>query len=134
MSYTGRKIFEIPAINSTIDQLYFYIDKLCKDNTITLDINEVFVMSGRCSASLQGEDYSEINQVVFQLNSNIVENFIRNNIPQLLLNKGFVNLKERCIYYFDNFILEIWFTDSVDPYDTGSIFLQKLSSIPENLL
>lgn len=134
MNYTERKIFEIPAVNATIDQFYYYIEEICKDKHISVNINEVFVLSGRCAAALQGEDYAEINQVIFQMNSNDLEKIVRNDVNQVLKNKGFINLKERCIFYFDNFILEIWFFDKIDPFDTGSIFIQKLMSIPKKLL
>jgi len=136
MSYSSVGVFTPKSVNTIMDLILFHVQNFCTAQDPAIVMNDVFVLSGKAAFLLQDETTEAIKNVILITDSVAVFEFVtfqlQNRIPQ----KGVVKFKNRVLFYFPEFYLEIWFTETeLNVRDMGDgIKLQLNEDIPTETL
>jgi hypothetical protein len=136
MSYSSVGVFTPKSVNTIMDLILFHVQNFCTAQDPVIVLNDVFVLSGKAAFLLQDETTEAIKNVILITDSVAVFQFVtfqlQNRIPQ----KGVVKFKNRVLFYFPEFYLEIWFTETeLNVRDMGDgIKLQLNDDIPTETL
>lgn len=136
MSYSSVGVFTPKSVNTIMDLILFHVQNFCTAQDPAIIMNDVFVLSGKAAFLLQDETTEAIKNVILITDSVAVFEFVtfqlQNRIPQ----KGVVKFKNRVLFYFPEFYLEIWFTETeLNVRDMGDgIKLQLNEDIPTETL
>ena len=136
MSYSSVGVFTPKSVNTIMDLILFHVQNFCTTQDPAIVMNDVFALSGKASFLLQELTTEPIKNVILITHSVPVFQFVtfqlQNRIPQ----KGVVKFKNRVLFYFPEFYLEIWFSETVvNIRDMGNgIKLQLSDDIPTETL
>ncbi len=129
-SYVENTIFDNNNVNFVIDKILTFLTKEFGR------IEQSIILSGRASAFLQEETTEVPNQVILITNHTALFEYLT-KIPLSSIDcTGTVFFKNRLLFYFSDFYLEIWFTDEIglEVVWESNIACQNYSQIPEILL
>ncbi len=133
--FVDNTIFKDRTVNVFIDKMYTMIQDYFETENPALSIVNRLVLSGRAAAIMQGEEFEEVNNVVFQTDNSEVFTYIAKSAQTVFDGARCLVLKNRILIYPEGFFMEIWFSEEAnDPKTFENIRIQFLPIIPEILL
>lgn len=129
IGYVANKIFDNNNVNYIIDKMH----KLIDDSGIKSPELKL-VLSGRVAVYLQGDTTVVPKQVILMTDQEGVYNFLLSEVE--IKTVGKMCFKNRILYYFSDFYLEVWFSDLplVISGIVPGVFVQNADDIPKELL
>jgi hypothetical protein len=110
-SYSSVGVFASPKVNQTIDLIRFHMDQFCKQQDPILNLNEIFVLSGKAAYDIQEDEMNPVKNIIFATDNEILFRFVLYFLEDKIKHKGVVKFKDRVLFYFPDFFMEIWFTE-----------------------
>lgn len=132
--FITTNVFNSRTVNATIDNLHYQFSEYCKLNYPNIHIESDMALTGKAAAIWQGKSASDVSVIVFAVKTAQILQIFSDVISKLVRNNGVVKFKERSIFYYDNFIIEIWIIESIIPIYVSRINVQDESLIPAILL
>jgi hypothetical protein len=136
--YTTDEVFDSPRANAICDFLFQNLESAFPAESGDPDNEWLFkscILSGRAAAILRGAE-GPINNIVFEIDRDVIYNWLVANLGQKIFNCPQISFKNRILLYpFPDLYFEFWYSeDLMDPVNDGSIFFQQLDNIPTQTL
>lgn len=135
MSYQTEEIFADARLNAIADHIIARATTSMAVLNPGLDVPSSIVLSGRAAAIMQGAAAAEINNVVFQVQSELLFSWLVKNLPREFGCKS-IGFKERLLAYPLDYFVEVWYSpgEAVKPVAVHGITMQQIEFIPEETL
>lgn len=132
--FVQNKIFNDRSVNVFCDRIYNALKAEFNEES-DIDVTNHFLLSGRAAAIMQGEEYENVNNIIFQTDSQAIFDWLGQNPNSAFSGAKTLRFKNRVLVYPNQFILEIWFSDTaLNPKTFENIKIQFKPEIPEILL
>jgi hypothetical protein len=133
--FVDNTIFKDREVNVFCDKIYTALQNHFDGIEPEVIIVNHFLLSGRVAAIIQGEEYDEVNNIIFQTDEVAVYEWLIQNLPAAFSGAKSLALKNRILIYGAAFIMEVWFSETtLDPKTFENIKVQFKPAIPEILL
>jgi hypothetical protein len=136
--YAAAQIFQDDRANAICDFLFENLQNAFPpelDDKSNLWLFESCILSGKAAAILRG-DTGTIGNITFEVDRDIIYNWIIANLGSKVFNCPQIAFKSRILLYpFPDLFFEIWWSDKdFLPVELDGIFIQNLESIPPQTL
>jgi hypothetical protein len=126
---TKIEVFQNQNVNYVLNKIFEYFESDFPKP------KEHLALTGRAAALLQEEEAETPEQVVLITANDKLYDIVVSDLPHVLEVRGSVAYKNRCLFYFPDFYLEIWKSESeITTVDIDGLYCQTFETIPEILL
>lgn len=130
--FSEKRFFSDSSINTVLDRIYYEVN----EGVDITDLNSKICITGRAAAIWQGHiPERECDNVILITNDLLLYTFIQVELPSKIKHQGVSKFKERTLFYFESFFLEIWYQEGdVFSLISNEIYVQRAGAINPILL